>query len=146
MVFTCVVKGCDTVARNGLHSFPSNKLTAERWIIAIKAFYLMDRLNNNKLSHSYYKLCKKHFQESDFQLNGKGQRIVKPDSIPSLFLPNEIDVSCCKIILIGIFFYFFLTSNCKGKRSSRSTPCAKTSKETATCFFEILREFMLFMP
>lgn len=82
------------MAKSGLHSFPTNRLAAERWILAIKAFDLMDRLNDNKLAHSFYKICRNHFQETDFQLNGKGQRIVKPDSVPSLLLPLESDVSC----------------------------------------------------
>lgn len=88
MVLQCCVRGCETVAKNGLHSFPSNKLAAERWIIAMKASNLMDRFHSGKLSHSYQKVCKRHFKADDFQLNGKGQAVVKPDSTPSLFLPD----------------------------------------------------------
>lgn len=91
MVVVCSVKGCETAAKNGFHSFPSNKLAAERWIMAIKAFNLLDRLKTNKLS--FYKVCRKHFKDTDLQLNGKGQTVVKPDSTPSLFLPDDIDVS-----------------------------------------------------
>lgn len=94
MVLECCVKGCASVGKNGLHSFPSNKDVAEKWIFALKAFNLMDRLNDNKLAHSFNKVCKRHFKETDFKLNGKGQSIVKHDSIPSLFLPTQIDVGC----------------------------------------------------
>lgn len=102
MVFECCVKGCETVAKSGFHSFPSNILVAERWIFAIKAFNLQDRLNANKLSHSFYKVCKKHFTDSDFRLNGKGQTVVKADSVPSLFLPDDIDVSYQQLTLLFI--------------------------------------------
>ncbi|KAG4074956.1 hypothetical protein HA402_014535 [Bradysia odoriphaga] len=91
MVLQCCVKGCETIAKNGLHSFPSNRLAAEKWIEATKAFHLINRLYTNTLSHSYYKVCKKHFEQTDFQLNGKGQIVVKSDSIPSLFLPDDAD-------------------------------------------------------
>lgn len=92
MVLQCCVRGCDTIATNGFHSFPSKKSLAERWITAIKASHLEDRLNSNTLSRSFNKICKKHFLPTDFQLNGKGQMVVKDDSVPSLFLPDDIDV------------------------------------------------------
>lgn len=100
MVLQCCVKGCETVAKNGVHSFPTNKAAAERWVMAAKAFHLIERLHANKLAHSYYKICRKHFVESDFQTNGKGQIVIKPESTPSLFLPDGIDVvnaSCLRI-------------------------------------------------
>lgn len=92
MVVVCSVKGCETVAKNGFHSFPSNKLAAERWIIAIKAFNLVDKLNENKLANSFNKVCRKHFNETDLQVNGKGKIVVKPGATPSLFLPDDVDV------------------------------------------------------
>lgn len=90
MVFQCCVKGCETIAKSGLHSFPSNKSTAEKWIRAIKSYNLLDRLHDNKLSRSYHKICKIHFREDDFTQNGKGQVIIKAGSVPSLFLPIEV--------------------------------------------------------
>lgn len=109
MVFTCCVKGCETIAKNGFHSFPSKKLIAERWIIAIKAFNLEERLNENKLAHSFYKICKKHFKNTDFELNGKGQSVIKTDSVPSLFLPEDIDVCYeqqLNIVVTYLLYYF----------------------------------------
>lgn len=81
------------MGKNGFHGFPSNKVLAEKWIMAIKAYHLMDRLNTSKLSHSFHKICKRHFQRNDFELNGKGQTVIKAGSVPSLFLPVEIDVT-----------------------------------------------------
>lgn len=102
MVVECCVKGCETVAKNGLHSFQSNRLLAQRWITALKAFNLEDRLNSNTLAHSFYKVCRKHFKDTDFQLNGKGQTVVKADSVPSLFLPDDIDVTIYIQLLLVI--------------------------------------------
>lgn len=109
MVFECCVKGCGTIAKNGFHSFPSNKLVAEKWIMAIKGFNLMDRLNTNNLSHSFYQICKKHFKDSDLQLNGKGQCVVKTNSIPSLFLPDD-DVSNQQLphFLVDVIYFQFI--------------------------------------
>lgn len=96
MVFRCSVVGCKTVATNGLHSFPADKKLAEKWIEAIKAFNLMDRLNENKLAHSHRKVCKKHFCETDFLPNTNGRQLV-PNSVPSLFLPDDT-VTCTVVI------------------------------------------------
>lgn len=89
MVFQCCVRGCKAVAKNGLHSFPANKSLAEKWIIATKNVELMDFLNENKLKRSYRKVCKKHFSDTDFQPNAKGKSQLVPNSVPSLFLPDE---------------------------------------------------------
>ncbi|XP_037049980.1 uncharacterized protein LOC119084205 isoform X2 [Bradysia coprophila] len=101
MVLQCCVKGCETVGNNNFHSFPTNKLRAEKWIAATKAFHLVERLNANKLANSYYKVCRKHFDGSDLTKNGKGQIVVKPDCLPSLFLPNETVVPPASAIAYG---------------------------------------------
>lgn len=93
MVFQCCVRGCKAVAKNGLHSFPSNKSLAEKWIMSIKHEDLINLLNEKKLARSYHKVCKKHFAESDFQPNVKGKSELLPNSIPSLLLPDEAVVS-----------------------------------------------------
>lgn len=95
MVFACCVRGCETVAKNGLHSFPSKKILAEKWILAIKAFDLIDDLNENKLSRSYRKVCKKHFRECDFIANLDGKSQLVPNSVPSIYLPPDetVDVN-----------------------------------------------------
>lgn len=86
MGFICCVKGCRTTGTNGLHSFPANKSIAVKWIMAIKADHLMEKLNQNKLARSYEKVCNKHFTEADFQSN---KTHLVQNSIPSLFLPGD---------------------------------------------------------
>lgn len=90
MVFQCCVRGCKTVAKNGLHSFPSNKSQAQKWIEAIKTDDLMDLLTENKLSRSYRKVCRKHFSETDFQPNENGKSQLLPNSVPSILLPETV--------------------------------------------------------
>lgn len=80
------------MGNNEFHSFPKNKLVAEKWISATKTFHLNDHLNAGKLSGSFYKVCRKHFPQSDLVKNGKGQTVVKQGYVPSLFLPTDIDV------------------------------------------------------
>ncbi|XP_037030403.1 uncharacterized protein LOC119070238 [Bradysia coprophila] len=92
MVLQCCVRGCETVGKSGFHSFPTNKVSAERWIVATKSHHLIDRLAANKLSNSFYKVCRKHFADTDFTKNGKGQIIIKQESTPSLFLPDGFPV------------------------------------------------------
>lgn len=125
MVFECCVKGCGTVAKNGLHSFPSNKSVAEKWIMAIKAFHLMDRLNTKGLSHSFHKICKKHFKDSDMKLNGKGQCVVKPNSIPSLLLPDT-DVSRKQLTLFLVDL--FISNSLKHRITQMSLKLQKPVK------------------
>lgn len=96
MVFQCCVNGCKTVATNGLHSFPSNEIMARKWIAAIKASDLLDKLKANKLSRSYKKVCNKHFRESDFQPSADGKSMLVANSIPSRFLPDDIVVKTNK--------------------------------------------------
>lgn len=87
MVYACCVRGCKTVATNGLHSFPANKVQAKKWILAIKAFDLIDYLDENKLSRSYRKVCKNHFRDCEFIPNIDGKSRLVPNSIPSVSLP-----------------------------------------------------------
>lgn len=89
MVFACCVRGCETVGTNGLHSFPTKKILAEKWILAIKAFDLIDYLKENRLSRSYRKVCNKHFRECDFVANFDGKSQLVPNSVPSIFLPPD---------------------------------------------------------
>lgn len=96
MVFKCCVKGCKTIAKNGLHSFPSNKSIAKKWLMAIKALNLIDLLNEGKLSRSYHKVCKKHFGEKDFQSNIDGKSQLVTNSVPSLYLPD--DAVACSVV------------------------------------------------
>lgn len=88
MVYQCCVRGCKVIAKNGLHSFPANKSLAQKWITAIKNTDLINLLNENQLSRSYKKVCKKHFNESEFVPNSKGKSQLVPNSVPSLFLPD----------------------------------------------------------
>lgn len=88
MVFGCCVEGCKTIATKGLHCFPSNNLLAVKWIMAIKAYNLIGRLNENKLS-SYLKVCNRHFNQNDFQENIDGKSQLVANCVPSLFLPGD---------------------------------------------------------
>lgn len=93
MVFQCCVRGCNTIAKSGLHSFPSKQSLAEKWILAIKAFDLINDLENNKLARLYRKVCKKHFRECDFVPNVDGKSQLAKDSVPSIFLPEKAEVN-----------------------------------------------------
>lgn len=106
MVFKCCVKGCKTVAKNGLHSFPSSKPVAEKWLMAVKALELTDLNNQGKLARSYHKVCKKHFMESDFQPNIDGKSLLVTNSVPSLFLPDATVASSVVTITKTCFIQF----------------------------------------
>lgn len=88
MVFQCCVRGCKIISKNGLLSFPSNKEIAQKWIAAIRNDEWIKLLNENKLSRSYKKVCKKHFSEHDFEPNTNGKIQLVANSVPSLFLPD----------------------------------------------------------
>lgn len=86
----CDVVGCGSEDRKGFYSFPSNKQTSWKWIKATKTFHLIYRWSKNKLAHSFYKVCGKHFRESDFKKNVKGQKCLKENVVPTLFLPGPL--------------------------------------------------------
>lgn len=104
MVLQCCVPNCGTVGNNNFHSFPKSGENAEKWVSAIGSDHLVGKLNDNKLSSSFYKVCRKHFKESDLTINGKGQIIVKKGCAPSLFLPIKIDVSYQQILFLRDLF------------------------------------------
>ncbi len=62
---------------------------AQKWILAIKSYDLLDALNENRLSRSYSKVCKNHFRETDFKPNIDGKNHLIPMSIPSVSLPPD---------------------------------------------------------
>lgn len=78
----CSVPGCAARGTKIFHSFPSDRRIREKWIEVTKTSHLAkDGFNG------YAKVCKYHFRESDFVINSRGQRGLKPGSIPSLKLP-----------------------------------------------------------
>lgn len=93
MTIKCAVVGCRTEGKGkGFHAFPSNKEVASKWINATKAYELIDRFNDNKLSRSWYKVCNKHFKESDYETNPNGDRRLLKGVIPSLLLPSQTKI------------------------------------------------------
>lgn len=89
MVFSCCIKGCKTTGTMGLHSFPSNPEVAKIWIQATGNLRLTRLLDIKTLSHSYNKVCYKHFKEEDFFINLRNQRCLKRDTIPSVLLTES---------------------------------------------------------
>lgn len=65
------------------HSFPRNPVIRRKWVEATKTFHISESELKN-----FAKVCRYHFQESDFIINGRGQRCLKPNTIPSLSLPT----------------------------------------------------------
>lgn len=141
MVFQCCVRGCKTVAKNGLHSFPSNKSLAEKWIYAIRSDHLIELLNEKKLARSYHKVCKKHFRDIDFAQNLKGKSELIPNSVPSLFLPDEAIVSkqndCYAWFSIDIKIRLSILSNTRTSnhknhrnRNSQRNDCPMVEEKT----------------
>lgn len=54
----------------------------------------MDRRNKNEANFKgYAKICRYHFRESDFTINHRGQRGLRPKAVPSLNLPGTFNVT-----------------------------------------------------
>lgn len=89
MVFRCCVPGCNTKANNGFHNFPTNENVRLQWIRQTQTFHL----DPEKVSNSYYKVCRLHFRDSDLQTNYFGQiRLIK-NAVPSQLLPVPLEDS-----------------------------------------------------
>ena len=89
----CAIAGCSNHDRHMkelnyiFHSFPRSKENRSKWIIACKR---ADSFNAEKS-----RVCSHHFDESDYERDLKGEllglplkRVLKPDAVPHLFLPN----------------------------------------------------------
>lgn len=87
MVYRCCVPGCKTKANNELHNFPANENVRLQWIRQTQTF----QLDPAKVSNSYYKVCRLHFRENEFEKNYFGQiRLVK-NAVPSQLLPDPLE-------------------------------------------------------
>lgn len=98
MVVRCCVPGCITKGTNGFHAFPAKWNVRQEWILRTKVFHL-DKM---KIVRSWSKVCWKHFTVHDYNIDFKGKKILKPNVVPSLWLPdvtehnyteNKIEVS-----------------------------------------------------
>lgn len=81
----CSVPGCAGKGTRMLHSFPKNPDIRKIWVRNTKTFHLTEKQLN-----SYAKVCKYHFNESDFEVNARGQQGLKKNSVPTQNLPNDL--------------------------------------------------------
>lgn len=82
MPFICCVPGCGEIGKKTLHSFPKNELQCRKWIVATMCFHL----NKQTAWESHHKVCRKHFQNTDF----RNYNLLKKNVVPSLMLPHTI--------------------------------------------------------
>lgn len=93
MVIRCVIRGCKTEGKSGFRSFPTNAVTAEKWVEdSIKTSCLLDRIRQKKLARSFLKICSKHFKESDYETNPNGEKRLLKGVCPTLLLPNVLRI------------------------------------------------------
>lgn len=78
----CCVPGCGSVGKRIFHTFPANVELRQKWIDATKTSNLA-----TKDLIGYAKVCRYHFRETDFIINHRNQRGLKPNTVPSLLLP-----------------------------------------------------------
>lgn len=82
MPFVCCVPGCNEIGKANLHSFPKNQNQCKTWSAATSTHFV----EKETAWKSYYKVCRKHFQETDLR-NGN---LLKKDVVPSRMLPHCI--------------------------------------------------------
>lgn len=78
----CCVSGCGAVGSKIFHAFPAHPELRQQWIDRTKTFNLTEKELNG-----YAKVCRYHFNETDFVVNQRNQRGLKPNTVPSLRLP-----------------------------------------------------------
>lgn len=84
MPVQCRVLNCHSKGSSGFHAFPSNKTLRQQWITLTKSFQWEEKINAD--TNSFYRVCKKHFQDSDY-VNGR----LASNLLPSQFLPGHED-------------------------------------------------------
>lgn len=75
--------GCNTKANNGLYNFPANENVRLQWINLTQTFYL----DPAKVKSSFYRVCRLHFRDCDFEDFFGKLRLVK-NAVPSQLLPD----------------------------------------------------------
>lgn len=81
----CCVPECAATGTKIFHAFPANKDVRSEWIQNTKTFHLTE-----KELKGYAKVCAYHFRETDFELNCRGQRGLKKNTVPTLRLPGSV--------------------------------------------------------
>lgn len=81
----CSVPGCAGKGTRMFHSFPKNPEVRQIWVRNTKTFLLTEKQLN-----SYGKVCKYHFNESDFEINARNQQGLKKNAIPTVHLPEDL--------------------------------------------------------
>lgn len=88
--FRCCVPTCPSkYSTAGLHNFPTDKERCWEWIENTKTFDFATK--SNKLSTSHYKVCERHFQESDYRDTAGGNKRLKKNAVPSLYVPDPLN-------------------------------------------------------
>lgn len=81
----CCVPGCAAKGTRMFHSFPKNPDVRRIWVENTKTFHFSEKQLN-----SYCKVCKYHFNESDFELNPRNQQGLKKNAVPTMNLPRNL--------------------------------------------------------
>lgn len=82
MTFVCCVPGCRESEKRSLHSFPKNQEQCQKWIDATLTYFL----DSETAWKTFHKVCRKHFEETDF----RHSNLLKKGVVPSLMLPHSI--------------------------------------------------------
>lgn len=85
MVNTCAVAICPSLKDASYHRFPKNDSLQKFWVNCCR--------RKDQFNVQTAKVCSRHFNEEDFErdlqnelLGGKPRKILKENSVPSLFL------------------------------------------------------------
>lgn len=78
----CCVPGCGAAGSKIFHAFPANPDLRKQWIDRTRTSDLTEKELNG-----YAKVCRYHFNETDFVVNQRNQRGLKANTVPSLRLP-----------------------------------------------------------
>lgn len=121
MTFACCVPGCVENGKRILHSFPKNQDQCEKWIVATKSFFL----NKETAYQTFYKVCRKHFQPTDF----KSSNLLNKNVVPSLMLPHPIIMEHNYCIRNSIFISSTVTNTLRGEADNRFSMEFEESKD-----------------
>lgn len=95
-ISVCVVENCGTKQKYGDatvgHRFPNNEEIGNLWIKSV-ANPELEKKNLVEIVRRRYFVCAKHFSEKCFFYTGKGVRKLYGKSLPTLHLPNQMQLS-----------------------------------------------------
>ncbi|XP_033218018.1 uncharacterized protein LOC117173506 [Belonocnema kinseyi] len=92
----CIVPGCISTGQAKSHRFPRNETVGQKWLTAIQS-PLYNELIYEDFRKKKLVICCRHFKDNDYCEPNSEKKMLKYDSVPTLFLPKSHNMASDEI-------------------------------------------------